>query len=239
MDLRQSGKDVGRDEGLFQPGSPSSLFANQVVRPPAAVCANPVAGSVLSGPGAAGTSGAPPGAKIVWEWRGVLHVAEVHEGGFECPGRLYRPLSAIAIGSPGANWSGPGFLGQRKSAAMSVPPVRSVRCVVYTRNSSDEGPEQRTVGNNHGRRCEVIGRRSEHAGPWGASIARPASREQPRRELAPSDPATRVQDAGVKSRPSAQRFLTRMSSGPERPSATWRGRRARRGWRGGSLARLQ
>jgi hypothetical protein len=51
------------------------------------------------------------GAKLVREWRGVVHTVTILEDGFEWQGRRWRSLSAIAHEITGAHWSGPRFFG--------------------------------------------------------------------------------------------------------------------------------
>ena len=57
-----------------------------------------------------------PGAKLIREWHGIVHVVEVCEGGFQYEGRWYRSLTAIAEEITGSHWSGPRFFGLRKPA---------------------------------------------------------------------------------------------------------------------------
>jgi hypothetical protein len=52
-----------------------------------------------------------PGARLVREWHGAVHVVEAKERGFVWQDRSYASLSAIAREITGANWSGPRFFG--------------------------------------------------------------------------------------------------------------------------------
>ena len=51
------------------------------------------------------------GARLVREWRGVMHVVVVQENGFEYGGQIYPSLTKIAQEITGAHWSGPRFFG--------------------------------------------------------------------------------------------------------------------------------
>lgn len=53
----------------------------------------------------------PPGARLVREWNGRLHVVEVEQDGFLHEGKTYRSLTAVAKRITGTNWSGPRFFG--------------------------------------------------------------------------------------------------------------------------------
>jgi hypothetical protein len=52
-----------------------------------------------------------PGSRLVREWRGRTHVVSVVDGGFECGGKTFASLTAIAFEITGAHWSGPRFFG--------------------------------------------------------------------------------------------------------------------------------
>jgi Protein of unknown function (DUF2924) len=52
-----------------------------------------------------------PGARLVREWNGRLHVVEVVDDGFLHDGKTYRSLTAVAQRITGTNWSGPRFFG--------------------------------------------------------------------------------------------------------------------------------
>ena len=52
-----------------------------------------------------------PGARLVREWHGAVHVVEAKERGFVWQDRSYASLSAIAREITGTNWSGPRFFG--------------------------------------------------------------------------------------------------------------------------------
>lgn len=52
-----------------------------------------------------------PGARLMREWNGRMHVIDVIDGGFCFEGKTYRSLSAIARRITGARWSGPRFFG--------------------------------------------------------------------------------------------------------------------------------
>ena len=57
-----------------------------------------------------------PGARLVREWRGKIHVVTVTEDGFEYGGRTHPSLTAVARQITGAHWSGPRFFGLRTSS---------------------------------------------------------------------------------------------------------------------------
>jgi hypothetical protein len=52
-----------------------------------------------------------PGARLLREWNGRQHFAEVAEDGYVFDGKTYRSLSAVARRITGAHWSGPRFFG--------------------------------------------------------------------------------------------------------------------------------
>jgi Protein of unknown function (DUF2924) len=52
-----------------------------------------------------------PGARLVREWNGRLHVVEVVDNGFVHDGKTYRSLTAVAQRITGTTWSGPRFFG--------------------------------------------------------------------------------------------------------------------------------
>lgn len=55
-----------------------------------------------------------PGTRLMREWRGVVHVVDVVEGGFIWSGKPHRSLSAIARTITGVRWNGLAFFGLRK-----------------------------------------------------------------------------------------------------------------------------
>lgn len=55
-----------------------------------------------------------PGARLIREWRGTVHVVDVTEDGLMWNGRVYASLSAIARTITGTRWSGNRFFGLRK-----------------------------------------------------------------------------------------------------------------------------
>ena len=55
-----------------------------------------------------------PGTRLMREWRGVVHVVDVMEGGFMWNGKIYGSLSAIARAITGVRWNGLAFFGLRK-----------------------------------------------------------------------------------------------------------------------------
>ncbi len=57
-----------------------------------------------------------PGTRLLREWRGELHQVTVEAEGFIYRGKRYRSLSAIAWNITGTHWSGPSFLGIKKTA---------------------------------------------------------------------------------------------------------------------------
>ena len=59
-------------------------------------------------------AGPLPGTRLVREWQGERHEATVTRDGFECRGKPYRSLSAIARTITGTPWNGPAFFGLRK-----------------------------------------------------------------------------------------------------------------------------
>ena len=64
--------------------------------------------------GIAGDVRLKPGARLIREWHGKIHVVIVLDEGFEFEGRRYRSLSRIARAITGTRWSGPRFFGLRR-----------------------------------------------------------------------------------------------------------------------------
>ena len=60
-----------------------------------------------------------PGTRLVREWRGVEHCCTVLEEGFECQGRRFKSLSAVANFITGTRWNGFVFFGLKKQGAKS------------------------------------------------------------------------------------------------------------------------
>lgn len=54
------------------------------------------------------------GTKLVREWDGAEHTVTVMRDGYECQGRKYRSLSAVAKAITGTNWNGFRFFGMRE-----------------------------------------------------------------------------------------------------------------------------
>ncbi|WP_254447973.1 DUF2924 domain-containing protein [Ruegeria arenilitoris] len=57
-----------------------------------------------------------PGCRLIREWNGLAHVVDVVDGGFLWNGKCYTSLSPITRTITGARWSGPRFLGLKRSA---------------------------------------------------------------------------------------------------------------------------
>ena len=65
-----------------------------------------------------GRKGQPvAGTQLVREWHGHKYEVEVLDDGFECNGRKYRSLSAVAKTITNSHWSGNLFFGLRKRKA--------------------------------------------------------------------------------------------------------------------------
>ena len=60
---------------------------------------------------------APPGTRLIREFREKRYEVVVGEKGFEFEGRRYRSLSAIAREITGTQWNGPAFFGLREKSA--------------------------------------------------------------------------------------------------------------------------
>jgi hypothetical protein len=52
-----------------------------------------------------------PGTRLMRDWHGETHVADILDGGVLYRGTSYRSLSAVARAITGARWSGPRFFG--------------------------------------------------------------------------------------------------------------------------------
>ena len=59
---------------------------------------------------------APPGTRLIREFRDKRFEVVVGEKGFEFEGRRYRSLSAIAREITGTQWNGPAFFGLREKS---------------------------------------------------------------------------------------------------------------------------
>ncbi|WP_211860312.1 DUF2924 domain-containing protein [Neoroseomonas soli] len=57
------------------------------------------------------------GTRLIREYQGVEHVVTVTRDGYECQGRPYQSLSAIARAITGTRWNGWVFFGLRKPGA--------------------------------------------------------------------------------------------------------------------------
>ncbi len=57
-----------------------------------------------------------PGTRLIREWRGAVHQVTVGEDGFDYRGAKYGSLSRSARETTGTRWSGPLFVGVRKTA---------------------------------------------------------------------------------------------------------------------------
>ena len=56
-----------------------------------------------------------PGTRLVREWKGVLHMVTVGEGGVvHWNDKEWKSLSAVACAITGTHWSGPSFFGLRQ-----------------------------------------------------------------------------------------------------------------------------
>ena len=54
------------------------------------------------------------GTRLTREWKGVLHSCVVMDDGFECQGRRFKSLSAVANFITGSKWNGLVFFGIKK-----------------------------------------------------------------------------------------------------------------------------
>ena len=81
------------------------------------------------------------GTRLMREYQGVEHTVTVLQDGYEWQGRPYKSLSAIARAITGTRWNGLVFFGlkNRRASSMSKPPIRKLRCAIYTRKSTEEG----------------------------------------------------------------------------------------------------
>ena len=64
--------------------------------------------------GMASTPRIKPGTRLVRQWQGQVHVAQVEEKGYEYKGTCYQSLSEIARLITGTRWNGPRFFGLRQ-----------------------------------------------------------------------------------------------------------------------------
>jgi hypothetical protein len=60
---------------------------------------------------------APPGTRLIREFRDKRYEVVIGESSFEFEGRRYRSLSAIAREITGTQWNGPAFFGLREKSA--------------------------------------------------------------------------------------------------------------------------
>lgn len=54
------------------------------------------------------------GTKLIREWDGIAHTVTVLKDGFECDGKRYKSLSAVARSITGTRWNGYRFFGLRE-----------------------------------------------------------------------------------------------------------------------------
>ncbi len=67
---------------------------------------------------AAGTTGPPPGTRLIRSWRGRLHTVTVtEEQKFNWQGKDWNSLSEVARTITGTRWSGPAFFGTKAKRA--------------------------------------------------------------------------------------------------------------------------
>ena len=57
------------------------------------------------------------GTRLIREWKGVVQIVSVSADGFECLGRPYKSLSAIARAITGTRWNGWVFFGLKNHRA--------------------------------------------------------------------------------------------------------------------------
>jgi hypothetical protein len=78
-----------------------------------------------------------PGTRIVREWKGKVHEVTITDGGFEYKGETFKSLSPIACRVTRDTLVGPGLLRYEGQEAM-----KTGRCAIYTRKSSEDGLDQ-------------------------------------------------------------------------------------------------
>ena len=91
-----------------------------------------------------------PGTVLVREWDRQSHRVMVLADGFAWNGRTYDSLTKVAFAITGTRWNGPRFFGLRDKQAkpasggqaMKPTSVKTVRCAIYTRVSTDQGLDQ-------------------------------------------------------------------------------------------------
>jgi hypothetical protein len=86
-----------------------------------------------------------PGTVLVREWDRQSHRVMVLADGFAWNGRTYDSLSKVAFAITGTRWNGPRFFGLRDKQAPPTSetiPVKTLRCAIYTRVSTDQGLDQ-------------------------------------------------------------------------------------------------
>ncbi len=77
-----------------------------------------------------------PGTRLMREWRGVVHVVDVVEGGFIWSGKPHRSLSAIARAITGVRWNGLAFFGLRKRKGVKANGSDSISSNTITGDAS-------------------------------------------------------------------------------------------------------
>ena len=56
-----------------------------------------------------------PGTQMIRQWQGITHSVTALVDGFECNGRTYKSLSAVANAITGTNWNGFAFFGIKRA----------------------------------------------------------------------------------------------------------------------------
>ena len=91
-----------------------------------------------------------PGTVLVREWDRRSQRVMVMADGFAWNGQTYDSLSKVAFAITGTKWNGPRFFGLRDKddrssdggPIMKTSSVKSVRCAIYTRVSTEQGLDQ-------------------------------------------------------------------------------------------------
>ena len=109
--------------------------------------------------------------RLVREWSGKAHVVTIGEDKVDPleRARVALAVSEVARAITGTRWSGPAFFGLKKR---KVGGMKTVRCAIYTRKSSEEGLEQ----DFNSPRCPARGVCRLHPEPGQRRLGRAARR---------------------------------------------------------------
>jgi hypothetical protein len=96
----------------------------------------------------------------------------VLEDGFAWNSASYRSLSEVARAITGTNWNGPLLRPAQQTASRRATPMRTLRCAIYTRVSTEHGLEQEFNSLDNQREASEAYVKSQAQEGWRAPSAR-------------------------------------------------------------------